>query len=161
VQIEALVKLVERVLDASGMSGAEQGELFEPIRQLHAAVLSLNDRVRPRLLQPMTVASRRPVELPVTTWRADTAAAYELWLKANPEKDRDVAAANEVATKMGHGIQGKSVREWHRNAKAHDHPYPLLTRRFEEMLRLAEAHFPGKPAVAAEKLIESARKQIR
>jgi hypothetical protein len=159
-QLETLVRLLECVFDASGMSGAEQAELFKPIRDLHAAVRSLNDRGNPRLLRPMTVGNRRPVELPETMWRGEMAAAYELWMKGNPEKDRDVAA-NEIATKMGRGVRGKSIRKWHRDAKAHECPHPSLTRRFEEMLRLAEAHFPGRPAAAAEKLIEAARHEKR
>jgi hypothetical protein len=159
-QIEALVKLVERVFDVAGISAAEQGELFEPIRELHAAVLSLNERIRPRLLQPMTVGSRRPVEMPETMWRGEVAAAYELLMRASPDKDRDVVA-DEVATKLARGVRGKSIKEFHRNAKARDCPHPRLTQRFEDMLRLAATHFPGEPAAAAEKLIQSAGKQVR
>lgn len=159
-QIEALVKLSERVLEAGGVSAAQCGELFEPIRELHAAAWGLNERANPRLLRPLLVGSRRPVEISDVMWRGEAAAAYELWLNEHDGsgKDGDVLAG-EVATKIGHGVTGASVKEYRRNARSGE--YPRLAERYDEMLRLAEEHFPGEPGKAAEKLAESAGGQVR
>jgi hypothetical protein len=159
-QIEALVKFVECVLDASGMPGGEQSQLFEPIRELHAAVTSQNHLANPALLQPLPAGGRRPVEIAEDMWRGEAAAAYELWMKAHrgSDKDRDKLAA-EIAAKIGSTIKGASIKEYRRNATSGE--YPRLAARYEEMLQLAEEHFPGEPAKAAEKLAASARKQAR
>jgi hypothetical protein len=48
-QLKALVKLGEGVLRAHGMPKAEQGELLEPIRYLHAGIDELDRPVAPEL----------------------------------------------------------------------------------------------------------------
>jgi hypothetical protein len=159
-QQEALAKLGGDVLSALGIPGAAQNGLFEPIRKQHSAVASLTDGVqRPHFLRPPPANGRPPtVELPEIMWRADLAAACQLWLKANRDtgKDRNVLAS-EVATKFSSTMQGKTVREYRRRAVSGDDP--RMAARYDEMLRLADEHYPGEPARAAVALIESAKKQ--
>jgi hypothetical protein len=136
-QMAALVKLAEYLLVVAGVSSGEQGEKFLPIRELHAAVTDLNRWVRPRLLQPMPMDNRPPINLPETMRRGDLAAAFELWRQAHrgSGKSKNVLAG-EVAHKFDSTMQGKTILKYRQTAVSGADPG--LAERYRDMLRLVE-----------------------
>jgi hypothetical protein len=155
-QIAALVKLAERVLDASGMSEAEQGELFEPIRKLDAALSDLNHWGHPPLLKPMPVGSRPPVGMSEAMVRGDLVAAFDFWRQAHRGADKSKNVLfTEVAHKFDVRMRGETIKEYRRIAVSGRDP--RLTERYREMLEVAKTKYPGDPASAALALIRSAK----